>query len=187
MRIPAGMGEKLRMTPRLDDTSILDNVYSICLDHGMKAVRDHQRRAPFDELAHRILHETLRFRVECGGRFIEQNDRSIPDQCARDRDALALPTGELRALLADMGVVSGRKPGDELVGMGGLCRRDDFLFSGADTAERDVVADAAVEKKNVLADIGDLSPDRIRRKPNDSPAHRRERRPAAAYRVRARD
>ena len=61
-----------------------------------------------------------------GGRLVEQDDRRILDQRARDLDALALPAGELQAVLADRRVVALRERHDEVVRMRGLRGGDDL-------------------------------------------------------------
>ena len=61
-------------------------------------------------------------------------------------------------MLADRRIVAGRESHDEVVGMRGLCRCDDFGVRGAELAERDVLADRAAEQMHDLADIGDLGP-----------------------------
>ena len=72
-------------------------------------VRDHQRGAALAQFGDRFLHVVLGFRVERRGRLVEQDDRRILDQRARDRDALALSAGELQAVLADRRVVAVRE------------------------------------------------------------------------------
>ena len=59
---------------------------------------------PASELRQRGLHQVLGFGVERGGRLVEDQDRRVLQDRARDGDALALPAGEQRAALADHGV-----------------------------------------------------------------------------------
>ena len=125
------------------------------------------RRAAFAQFGDRLLHVALGFRIERRGRFVEQDDGRVLDQRARDGDALALAAGKLQAVLADRGVVADRKAFDEIVRVGGLCRGDDFLFAGAELAERDVVADRAAEQVHDLAHIGDVLAQRAARDRGD--------------------
>ena len=64
---------------------------------------------PLQSSAMRLLHVALGFGIERRGRLVEQDDRRILDQRARDGDALALAAGELQAVLADRRVVAGRE------------------------------------------------------------------------------
>ena len=105
----------------------------------------------------------LGFRIERGGRLVEQDDRRILDQRARDRDALALAAGKLQAVLADRRVVAGREVHDEIVRVGGLGGGNDLRVAGAELAERDVVANGAAEQMDDLADIGDGAAQRAAR------------------------
>ena len=111
----------------------------------------------------RLLHLPLGFRIERGGGLVEQDDRRVLDQRARDRDALALAAGQLQAVLADRRVVAVRERHDEVVRVGGLGGGDDLVLGRARLAERDVVADRAVEQEHVLPDIGDLLAQRVAR------------------------
>ena len=69
-------------------------------------MRDHDRGAPLAQFGDRLLHVALGFGVERRGRLVEQDDRRVLDQRARDRDALALAAGKLQAVLADRRVVA---------------------------------------------------------------------------------
>jgi hypothetical protein len=66
-----------------------------------RPVGNHQRGAALAEFGERLLHVTLGFGVERGGRLVEQDDRCVLDQRARNLDALALPAGQLQPVLAD--------------------------------------------------------------------------------------
>src|SRR3546814_14557889 len=52
---------------------------------------DLQSRAVAHQAFERFLHQPLALGVERRGRFVEQQDRRITQQRARDRDPLALP------------------------------------------------------------------------------------------------
>ena len=62
-----------------------------------------------------VLNLALVFRVERGGRLVEQEDRRVLQEGAGDGDPLALAAGEPRARLADGGVVALGQVKDELV------------------------------------------------------------------------
>ena len=71
----------------------------------------------------RALDERFAFAVERGGRFIENEDRGIPQQRAGDGEALPLAAGEFHAALADQGVEAFGKTVDELRAVRALARR----------------------------------------------------------------
>ena len=64
---------------------------------------------PLQQPGQRSLHLVLGFRIERCGRLVEEDDRSVLDQRARDRDALALAAGELQSVFAHRRIVAGRE------------------------------------------------------------------------------
>ena len=70
------------------------------LDRG-EAMRDDDRGAPGHQIVEADLHQPLVLRVERAGRFVEQQQRRVAQDGARNRDALALAAGERDAALAD--------------------------------------------------------------------------------------
>ena len=86
--------------------------------HGGQPMRDDQRGALVRDPRQRALDRRLGFVVDRRGRLVEHQDRGLAVQRARQRDALALPAGQLRAALADLAVVALRQRRDELVRLG---------------------------------------------------------------------
>ena len=77
------------------------------------------------------LHQALALRVERAGRLVEQQDRPVGEQRARDRKALALAAGQLDAALAERGVEALRQALDELERAGPLARGEHLVASVA--------------------------------------------------------
>ena len=73
-----------------------------------QAVRDGDDRAPFHQPLEPLDHEPLGFGVERGGRLVEDQDRRVADDGARDADALALATRQRESAFADHRVVAVR-------------------------------------------------------------------------------
>ena len=67
-----------------------------------KTVRDRNHGAPAHQPAERLADRLLGFAVERGGGFIEQQDRRVLQEGARDGDALPLSAGQLDAAVADL-------------------------------------------------------------------------------------
>ena len=63
---------------------------------GVQPVRDGDGGAALAQMRDRVLHQPLGFGIERRGRLVEQDDRRVLDQRARDRDALALAAGKLQ-------------------------------------------------------------------------------------------
>ena len=79
-----------------------------------------------------------------------RNARAIVRSCFSPADTFA-------ALVVDHGVVAVGERADEEVDVRGLGRLDDLLLGGVRVAERDVLADRALEQPRVLehhADVG---------------------------------
>src|SRR5262245_33911867 len=154
--IAAPLAQEFLVPSGFDDRAVLDHEDAVGMHDRGQAVSYDQRGSAFTQMTHRVLDLALRFAVEGSGRLVEQDDRRVLDQRARDRDALALPARQLQPVLTDRRVVSSRKAHDEIVGIGGPGGRNDRLFGCAPPAERDVFANRRTEQMHVLADIADL-------------------------------
>jgi hypothetical protein len=63
----------------------------------------------------RRLHQPLAFRIERARGFVQEQDRRVAQDRARDGDALALPTRESRAPFTEEGVVTLGQLAQELI------------------------------------------------------------------------
>jgi hypothetical protein len=115
-RVAPAATQQVVMAAALDDLAGLHHKDRVGVHDRMQAMGDHDRGAVLAEVLDRFLNLPFRFRIERGGRFIEQDDRRVLDQRARDRDALALAPRQLRAVLANRRIVAERKAHDEVVG-----------------------------------------------------------------------
>ncbi len=108
-------------------------------NHGASAHQPRQR------LADRL----FGFTVQRGGRFIQQQDRRVLQEGARDGDALPLPAGDLDSAIADHGRHALGEILDEIA-----ARRDrraqHLVVRRARPAVTDVFPDRAVEQRDVL-------------------------------------
>ena len=124
-------------------------------DRG-EPVGDGDHRSSGGEGFERLLDLLFRFGIERRGRFVEQEDRRIFQEGARDGQALLLATGEQTALVADDGLVTLRLGHDEIVrkrGPGGLVH----LFpGGVEPAELNVFKNGVVKQKCFLRHEPDL-------------------------------
>ena len=103
-----------------DDPAVFHHDDAVRLQNGGEAMGDDDGGAPDHELLQRLLHQLLRFGIERAGRFIEQQQRRIAQDGARDSDALALAAGQPHALLAEEAVEAVGQLLDELARGGGL-------------------------------------------------------------------
>ena len=66
---------------------------------------DHERRAADHQPVERVEDDRFGLRVDRRGRLVEDQDRRVLEERARDRDPLPLAAGQLRAALAEQRVV----------------------------------------------------------------------------------
>ncbi len=78
-------------------------------------VGDDHRGPVREQRSQRALHQPLRRDVERRRRFVEDEHRGVGEERTGERDELALPGRQPRALLVDVGVVAVGQRGDELV------------------------------------------------------------------------
>ena len=98
--------QQLLVLARFHNLTGIEYEDPIGMHNRRKSVRDYHSGAPLAEFRDSLLDVMLGFRVERCCRLIEQDDRSILDQGARDRDPLSLPAGQLETVLADGRIVA---------------------------------------------------------------------------------
>ena len=87
----------------LDDLATLQHHHAVEIAQCRQPVRDRNDRAPAHQPRQRLADRFLGFAVERGSRLVEQQDRRILQEGARDRDALPLAARQLDAAVADHG------------------------------------------------------------------------------------
>ena len=106
------------------------------------------------------LNVTLGLGIECRCCFVEDEDRRVLQDGARDRQTLTLSTREQYAIFPDEGVESGREAVDEFLGVGGFSRCFDAISRRiGQVTVGDVVGDGIVEQGNLLGDQCDVLPE----------------------------
>src|SRR5215472_13696204 len=104
MRIEAAGGEQLGVAARLDDAAGVDDDDAVGTLDRRQSVRDDDARAALHQSAERLLDEALGLGVERRRRLVEDEDRRVLEDRARDREALPLAARELARVVADDGV-----------------------------------------------------------------------------------
>src|SRR5688572_1801804 len=112
--IEPALAHELGVRALRDDRAALEHHDAVGGLHGGEAVRNGERGAPFLQGVEALLHQALGRGVERAGGFIEEQDRPVGEQRARDRQALLLPAGERDAALAERGIEALRQALDEL-------------------------------------------------------------------------
>ena len=129
------------MRAALDDAAAFEHEDHVRIDDRRQAVSDGQRRTIARDLLQLCLDRLLRFRVEGRRRFVEDEDRRLLENGARDRDALLFAARQLEAPLADLRLIAERKSRDEIVNLrelrGGETRADSRLHREPSAGIRD--------------------------------------------------
>ena len=92
--------------PGGDDAPALHHGDPVGVAHRREPMRDDQHGAPRHQPLERELHHALALGIERARRLVEQQDRAIGEDRARDRQPLPLPAGQPHAALAELARVA---------------------------------------------------------------------------------
>ena len=134
----------------LDQAPMVERQDAVGEANRGQAVGDDENRTSFGDLRHVLLDDPLAFIVERARGLVEDQDPRLAQQCASNRDALALAAGQAAATFADDRVVALRQFQDEVMSAGERGRGDHALDRHAGLGQRDIVADRAVEQNVFL-------------------------------------
>ena len=134
------------MRASLHDSPAVENDDLVGFPNRRETVRDRQRRTAARKVAQPVLDEPLRLVVERRGRFIEDEDRGIPQDRAGDRDPLLLAPREPEAARTDDGVETVWEALDESVDAGDAERTPQLGVRRARSGELEVRADGVVNE-----------------------------------------
>ena len=158
MRIHAAPDDEFGVRAGFDDAPMLHNDDPVGIFDGRQPVCDDQRGAPLHEGIQRVLHAAFRFRIECRGRFVKNQDRRIFQEGAGNRQPLPLPAGKFDAFFAHQRVETLRHRFDEFERVRGFGGGVYFLTAGVATrAVGDIGGDGVVEQDDLLADQRDMA------------------------------
>ena len=141
------------MRPALDDPAAFQHENLIRAQHGRKPMRDDEARPVRHQMLERFLDQPLGRGVHARRRFIENEDRRILEQRARDRQPLLFAHAQFHPALARPRCSSplGRRSmnGARIRRLG---RAQELLVGRLRISHEQVVAHRAVEEKTLLRD-----------------------------------
>src|SRR5439155_23485024 len=111
---------------------------------------NNERRAVEHRRGQRVLHEQLCFAVERRSGFVENQNRRVLQQRARNGQPLPLASRQFLAALANARLVPVVGGGNELVRVSGPGHRFDLFGGGPQRSVRDIVGDGVVEQHRFL-------------------------------------
>ena len=139
-----------------DFVAVVHHHDAIGLQHGRQPMRDDDGGAALHEFLERLLHQPLGFRIQRTGGLVEQQNRRILEDGARQRDALALAARQPRAALAEECVVALRQLAQKFIGGRGDRGRLDLRIARRRAAVADILARAGAEQHRFLRHQADL-------------------------------
>ncbi len=92
------------MGAALDDASVFEHQHQVRATDGAEPMRNHKRRPPAQQYLQCCLQSGFRHRIDGAGRFIQNEDAGVREQCSRKAHKLALSQRKCSALLTHLGV-----------------------------------------------------------------------------------
>jgi hypothetical protein len=134
----------------LDNLTLFHHVNLMRRPHRAQSMGDDEHCPPSGDLRHILLDDGLGFIVQRARGFIKDQNARVRDQRSRNRNPLALPTGQRAAVLSYDRVVAFRQFQNEFVRPSLLGGLHHLLHRHSRIGQRDVVAHGAIEEKVFL-------------------------------------
>src|SRR6266568_933612 len=160
LAIEALARQQLLVRAALDQLPLVQDEDQVDVPDGRQAMGDHERRPADREPVEGVEDHRLGHRVDGRRRLVEDQDGRALQKRPGHAYALALADGQLRAALAQLGLIAVGKTRDEVVRVGGSGGFDDLRLRRLQPPIADVVADRAGEKLRDLEYDADLLPQR---------------------------
>ena len=138
------------MRAALGNASLIHYNDLVCIAHGFEPMGNHNNGLVSRQLFHRMLNQLFIFRINVGGRFIQNNNRRILNHRARNGNALLFAAGQRRTVLSDDRVVLIRQLHDKIMAARTLCRVNHFLVRRIRLSKANVIGNRVVEQIDVL-------------------------------------
>ena len=148
-RIEALLPDELVVRATLSDAAVFQHENLVGLADGAEPVRDDKRRATDHQPFKRLLNEPLGGGVDTGGGFIENQNRRIGQQRARDADALFLAHTKLHAAFAHACFVALVQRTNELMTIRGARGCFNGRVIGIEFAVLNIFANGSIEEEGI--------------------------------------
>ena len=146
------------MAAKAHDRAVLQNHNLAGIVNGAYTLGDHELRRVRELGREGMAKCRVGLEVERGERVVEDVEVSVTYEGARNGEALALATGEVRAALGHGGVEAAGKLADE-ARLRDVERVPELLVRRVGAAMAEVLGDGAAEEPRLLRDIGDAIPE----------------------------
>ena len=155
------------MSSLLDDAAVLYDDQRRGVPQGREPVGDREGGPPLNEMGQRGLDPDLGFGIDGGRRLVENENRGIGQNGARDGKALPLAARQFPAGGTDHRIVPVGELDDEVVRRRRDSRRDDLVVGRVGTGVGNVFRDGAHEDVGFLRHHGDEPVQVVQRKVAD--------------------
>ena len=135
---------------RQDDPALLQHHDVVEGGHGAKAVGHHDGGAALAQFLQRGLNGHFGGVIQCGGRFVQNQDGRVFQEDPGDGDALLLSAGQLDAALTHLGVIAFFQRHNVVVDVCLLCRIHNLLIGGRLGSVGDIILNRTVKEKYAL-------------------------------------
>ncbi len=149
------------MAALLGDTGLIHHHDAVGVADGGQPMRDDQGGSPACQFRQGTLDGVLGFGIEGRGGFVQDQDRRVFEEHARNRQALFLTTRQFHPALADHGIQTVRQRSDGAVELGAPCGLQDLGFRRIKPAIENILAQGAAEQEHVLLHDADLAAQRF--------------------------
>ena len=123
-RIQPALRDKFFVGALFHKRTPIDNENAIRIRDCGQTVRNHKHRLVFAKRRKSSLNQRLVFGVGKRRRLVENHDRGAFQNGTRKRDALTLSPGKVHALFSHHGAHTIGEPGDDVVALGRMERRE---------------------------------------------------------------
>src|SRR5579864_6339092 len=156
IRISAVGCKQLVVSSLLDDLSISNDKDQVGAANSAQMMRNQHGSSALHQAIQRFHHGLFGLGIEARRGLVENKNRGVANDGARDGDALPLSSGEGRAALANHGGISFGQLFNEFFRVGQLRGANDFFMAGVRLSVGNVVRNCGAEKQSLLKDKADL-------------------------------
>ena len=133
-----------------------DQYLIACCEKGWSVRNEYDNRPACLEIKERLLQRCFTLAIEIGVRLVENHKEGIAVQSAGQSDALPLAARKNCAMLADPGVIAGRKPQNHIVRAGRSCGPKYQIGIRFDAHPSDVFQHRPIEQLDGLRQESDM-------------------------------
>ena len=138
------------MVAPLDNAAVVQHHDAVRVHNGTQAVGNDEHRSAVHQSIHAVLHQLFRAGVDGRSGLVQNHHGRIRHRRPGNGDQLPLALGQPGTVSGEHRLVTLGQPGDEIMGIGQLCRPDALLVGSVQLAVADVVHHRAGEQVGVL-------------------------------------